>query len=127
MKRVFAHLMMLVFISAGVHAQVDYKKLDAYYFKALKDWAIPGMSIAIVKDGKIVFSKGYGVKELGKPEAPDENTLFAIASNSKAFTSTAIAQLVEEGKLGWNDKVKKYLPYFELYDPWVSAETNIRD
>jgi CubicO group peptidase (beta-lactamase class C family) len=109
------------------HGQVDYKKLDAYYLKALKDWDVPGMSIAIVKDGKVVFSKGYGVKESGKPESPDENTLYAIASNSKAFTSAAIAQLVQEGKLDWNDKVKKHLPWFELYDPWVSQETTIRD
>jgi CubicO group peptidase (beta-lactamase class C family) len=113
--------------SLSVHGQADLKKLDAYYARALKDWNVPGMSIAIVKDGKMVFSKGYGVKELGKPEAPDENTLYAIASNSKAFTTAAIAQMVDEGKLGWNDKVKKYLPYFELYDPWVSAETNVRD
>ncbi len=109
------------------HGQTDFKKLDAYYLKALRDWGIPGMSIAIVKDGKVVFSKGYGVKEIGKPEPPDENTLYAIASNSKAFTSAAIAQLVQEGKLNWNDKVKKHLPWFELYDPWVSQETTIRD
>src|SRR5215207_3771178 len=108
----------VLFLSA--EAQVDFKKLDAYYSKALKDWGIPGMSIAIVKDGKVVFSKGYGVKEAGKTETPDENTLYAIASNSKAFTSAAIAQLVQEGKLGWNDKVRKHLPYFELYDPYVS-------
>jgi CubicO group peptidase (beta-lactamase class C family) len=114
-------------ISQATWAQVDFKKLDAYYLKALKDWGVPGMSIAIVKDGKVVFSKGYGVKEAGKTEAPDENTLYAIASNTKAFTSAAIAQLVDEGKLKWNDKVKDHLPYFELYDPWVSKETTIRD
>lgn len=125
-KLVFLLLIIQVSVS-GLHAQADLKKLDAYYSKALKDWGIPGMSIAIVKDGKVVFSKGYGVKELGKPEPPDEHTLFAIASNSKAFTSAAIAQLVDEGKLDWNDKVKKHLPYFELYDPWVSHETTIRD
>lgn len=110
-----------------MHGQVDFKKLDAYYAKALKEWGVPGMSVAIVKDGKVVFSKGYGVKEIGKNEVPDANTLYAIASNSKAFTSAAIAQLVEEGKMSWNDKVKKHLPYFELYDPWVSAEVTIRD
>lgn len=125
-KSLFTSLAVLfiVFVSG---AQVDFRKLDAYYAKALKDWDVPGMSIAIVKDGKVVFSKGYGVKTLGNPEPPDENTLFAIASNSKAFTSAAIAQLVDEGKLDWNDKVRKYIPYFELYDPWVSAETTISD
>jgi CubicO group peptidase (beta-lactamase class C family) len=126
MSKIFA---ILLFVCVGFIArgQVDLKKLDAYYEKALKSWGVPGMSIAIVKDGKIIFAKGYGVKEAGKNDKPDENTLYAIASNSKAFTSAAIAQLVEEGKLSWNDKVKKYLPYFELYDPWVSSETTIRD
>ena len=108
-------------------AQVDLKKLDAYYAKALADWKVPGMSIAIVKDDKVIFSKGYGVKEVGKPDRADAATLFAIASNSKAFTSAALAQLVDAGKLAWDDKVRKYLPEFALYDPWVSEETTIRD
>jgi CubicO group peptidase (beta-lactamase class C family) len=125
-RKYFLHLVFL-FAGSSLVAQPDFKKLDAYYSKALKDWGVPGMSIAIVKDGKVVFSKGYGLKELGKKDAPDENTLYAIASNSKAFTSAIIAQLVQEGKLNWNDKVKKHLPYFELYDPWVSQETTIRD
>lgn len=118
---------LIVFLINSSLAQVDFKKLDAYYTKALQDWDVPGMSIAIVKDGKIVFAKGYGVKEVGKTEKPDENTLYAIASNSKAFTTAAIAQLVDEGKLRWDDKVKSYLPYFELYDPWISNEVTIRD
>lgn len=127
MKKFPILLVALAVTSFVSWAQVDLKKLDNYYIKALKDWDVPGMSIAIVKDGKIVFSKGYGVKTLGRPEAPDENTLYAIASNSKAFTSAAMAQLVDEGKVGWDDKVRKHLPYFELYDPWVSSETTIRD
>ncbi len=117
----------LVAFHLTAHAQVDFRKLDAYYAEALKAWDVPGMSIAIVKDGEVVFSKGYGVKELGKRGTPDDNTLFAIASNSKAFTTAVIAQLVEEGKLGWNDKVKDHLSYFELYDPWVSNAVTIRD
>lgn len=125
MKRIFVFV--LIVISISVSAQADLKKLDAYYAKALKDWEVPGMSIAIVKDGKVIFAKGYGVREAGKSALADENTLYAIASNTKAMTSAMIAQLIEEGKLGWNDKVKKYLPYFELYDPYVSSETTIRD
>ena len=105
----------------------DLQKLDAYIEKASKDWGIPGMSVAIVKDGEIVFSKGYGVLEAGKPEKPDGNTLYAIASNSKAFTSAIIAMLVQEGKINWDDKVQKYLPYFEMYDSFVSRETTIKD
>lgn len=113
--------------ATGVFAQADLQKLDAYYAKALSDWDVPGMSIAIVKDGKVVFSKGYGVKESGKTDKPDGHTLYAIASNSKAFTSAAIAQLVDAGKLSWDDKVRQYLPDFALYDPWVSQETTVRD
>jgi CubicO group peptidase (beta-lactamase class C family) len=127
MKNMVSFIVTWLFVISQVFAQADLKKLDAYYAKALKDWGVPGMSIAIVKDGKIIFSKGYGVKELGKAEKPDGQTLYAIASNSKAFTSAAIAQLVDAGKLSWDDKVRKHLPYFELYDPWVSSETTIRD
>lgn len=108
-------------------AQPDLKKLDAYFSKALNDWNVPGMAVGIVKDGKLVFSKGYGVKELGKPDKPDENTLFAIASNSKAFTTAAIAMMVKDGKLSLDDKVRKHLPYFELYNPFVSQDATVRD
>lgn len=81
----------------------------------------------MVKDDQVIFAKGYGVRELGKPEPADEKTLFAIASNTKAFTTAALAILVDEGKLRWDDKVTKYLPYFELYDPYVTHEMTIRD
>ncbi|MCB0375293.1 MAG: beta-lactamase family protein, partial [Sinomicrobium sp.] len=107
--------------------KVNLKQLDAYYAKMLNDWGVPGVSIGIVKDGKLVFTGNYGVLEAGKSDMPDENTLYAIASNSKAFTSALIGMLVQEGKLRWNDKVKDYLPYFALYDPWVSNEVTVRD
>ncbi|MEQ1587898.1 MAG: serine hydrolase [Cyclobacteriaceae bacterium] len=123
------HLLTLFTIINAItlFAQPDLKKLDAYYAKALKDWDVPGMSVAIVKDGKIIFSKGYGVKELGKPEKTDENTLYAIASNSKAFTTAAIAMMVKKDKLSFDDKVRKFLPYFELYSPYVSQDVTVRD
>jgi CubicO group peptidase (beta-lactamase class C family) len=119
--------LLLLLISASLRAQVDFKKLDEYYSRALKEWNVPGMSIAIVKDGKVVFSKGYGTKEVGKDERPDENTLYAIASNSKAFTASIVGQLVDEGLLSWDDRVKKHLPYFEMADPWVTSELTLRD
>lgn len=122
----------LLILSTVLYAQkkpnsVDYRKLDAYFSKMTTDWDVPSMSIGIVKDGKLVFAKSYGFKEVGKPEQPDANTLYAIASNSKAFTAAIIGMLVQEGKLSWDDKVKDYLPYFEVYDPWVSKEVTIRD
>lgn len=121
-------LIYLLFVVFSVLAQnADLQKLDAYFEKSARDWGIPGMSVGIVKDGEIIFSKGYGVLEVGKTAKPDGNTLYAIASNSKAFTSAMMAVLVQEGKLNWDDKVQKYLPYFELYDPFVSRETTIKD
>lgn len=120
--------LLLLFFSVVLHAQeVDLAKLDQYFEKALTDWGTPGMSVAIVKDGQTVFSKGYGVMEAGEAARPDGNSLYAIASNSKAFTSYVIAQLVDEGQLNWDDKVQKFLPYFELYDPWVSAQVTVKD
>ena len=101
--------------------------LDIYVNKALTDWKIPGVSVCIVKTGKVVVMKGYGVKEIGTNDKVDENTLFMIGSNSKAFTATAIALLDAEKKLSLDDKVQKWLPDFTLYDPWVAKEANIRD
>jgi CubicO group peptidase (beta-lactamase class C family) len=106
---------------------INPEEFNSYFAKMTKDWDIPGLSIGIVKDGQLVFTGNYGVKEVGGNERPNKNTLYAIASNSKAFTSAIIGMLVQEGKLKWNDKVKKHLPYFELYDTWVSANTTIRD
>lgn len=103
------------------------KEIDEYSAKAGIDWKAPGFAIAIVKDDRVVFAKGYGVLELGKAPVVDENTLFAIASNSKAFTAAALAILVDEGKVKWDDKVTKYLPSFELYDPYVTRELSISD
>lgn len=100
---------------------------DDYVNKAIKDWEVPGLAIAIVKDDKIVLAKGYGVKKLGDPTPVDERTLFAIGSSSKAFTAAAIAMLVDEGKLEWNDPTTKYLPGFETYDPYVTRELSVRD
>lgn len=107
-----------LFFFNQVQAQTapDFVKLDAYFEKMVQDWDVPGASIGIVKDGQLVFTGNYGTKEVGKNEKPDSNTLYAIASNSKAFTSAIIGMLVQEGKMGWNDKVKDYLPYFSLYD-----------
>jgi CubicO group peptidase (beta-lactamase class C family) len=101
--------------------------LDTYVKRALTDWQIPGIAVCVVKDGKVVVMKGYGVKELGTTNKVDENTLFMIGSNSKAFTATALAMLAADKKLSLDDHVIKWLPDFKLYDPWVTKEANIRD
>ena len=103
------------------------KEIDDYAVRVLDTWKGPGMAIAIVKDDKTVFAKGYGVRELGKPDKVDENTIFEIASNTKAFTTAALAILVDEKKIAWDDKVQKYLPDLQMYDPWVTNELTIRD
>lgn len=101
--------------------------MDVFMARVLKDFEVPGISVAIVKDGKIVLAKGYGVRKVGEPKPVDEHTLFGIASNTKAFTSAALAILVDEGKLAWDDPVTKYLPHFQMYDPYVTRELTIRD
>jgi len=101
--------------------------LDAYTAKAVADWRVPGLAIAVVKDGRIVFAKGYGVRELGKAAPVDTQTLFAIGSTTKAMTSASIGMLVDEGKLHWDDRVTKILPTFQLADPYVTRELTVRD
>lgn len=128
MKKIYSCIVLL-FLSFTIQAQTkaQLEILDAYYQKTLDDWHIPGMAIAIVHQDSIVFSKGYGFADLKKKTKVDGNTLFAIASNSKAFTATALAQLVEEKKIDWNDKVIDYLPYYRLYDDYTTNNMTIED
>ena len=101
--------------------------LDHYVARVLKTFDVPGLSVAIVKDGNVVLAKGYGVRKLGNPTPVDGNTLFGIGSNTKAFTSAALATLVDEGRISWDDRVYENLPGFQMYDPYVSHEMTIRD
>jgi CubicO group peptidase (beta-lactamase class C family) len=103
------------------------RAFDAYTTQAVKDWGAVGLAVAVVKDGKVVFARGYGVRELGKPAAVDTSTLFAIGSTTKAMTAAALGMLVDEGKLRWDDPVTKYLPWFQLSDPWVTRQLTVRD
>jgi CubicO group peptidase (beta-lactamase class C family) len=111
-----------------LHAQrPDVASIDRYIAAAQQAWEVPGLAVAIVKDGRTVHAKGYGVRDLGRGGAVDEHTLFAIASNTKAFTAATLAILVDEGRLRWDDRVQDHLPWFQLYDPYVSREMRIRD
>lgn len=101
--------------------------VDTYVASSMKTFDVPGMAVAIVKDGKVLLAKGYGVRKLGHPTAVDEFTMFGIGSNTKAFTTAALATLVDEGKLAWDDPVYQRLPGFVMYDPYVSHEMTIRD
>jgi CubicO group peptidase (beta-lactamase class C family) len=96
----------------------------------MADWKIPGMAVAIEQNDSILFCKGFGVKELhgaGDTGFVDEHTLFQIGSVSKSFTAALVAQLVDEGKISWEDTVKNILPDFEMYDPWVTANMQVKD
>jgi len=100
---------------------------DKYVKAALADWKTPGMAIAVVKDGRVVLARGYGVRRFGGQEQVDEQTIFPIASVTKVFTATCLAQLVEEGRLKWSDPVVKHLPEFELYDPYLTKDVRLAD
>lgn len=111
-----------------LHAQVmTTPQIDSLVEATLKAFDVPGIAVAIVKDGKMVFAKGYGVASLKTGKKMDEHTRFGIASNSKAFTVAAIGMLSDEGKLKLDDKVTDYIPEFKLYDPYVTSEFTIRD
>jgi len=133
MKKTFGLILFVIafhFVALAQTIDEKLREIDAYANTVVADWSSTsgaGMAIAVVKDDKTVFAKGYGVRELGKPEKVDENTVFAIASNSKAFAAATLAILVDEKKLAWDDKVVKYLPEFRMYDPWVTSELTIRD
>src|SRR2546430_15414105 len=116
----------LSFISASLAAQLP-RDLDAYVTHVMRAFEVPGVAIAVVLDGRVLLAKGYGVRKLGEPTAVDERTLFGIASNTKAFTATALGILVEEGKLRWDAPVIDYLPGFAMHDPFVNRELTVRD
>ncbi|MBW6492750.1 MAG: serine hydrolase [Lentimicrobium sp.] len=105
----------------------DSEKLSQYIDAARITWKVPGLSVGIIYRDSIVLLKGYGEREIESGLAVDENTLFAVASNTKSFTTTALGMLVDEGKLNWDDPVNKYLPWFKLYDPYVTMNFTIRD
>jgi CubicO group peptidase (beta-lactamase class C family) len=114
-------------VTTPLAAQKPPPGFDRYVRRVMQTFTVPGLSVAIVKDGKVVLAKGYGVRRMGDPAAVDERTRFGIASNTKLFTATALALLVEEGKLEWDAPVIRYLPWFAMYDPYVTRELSVRD
>ncbi len=124
MKYIF---LALALAGISAQAQLSESKIDALVEKSLTAFDVPGIAVAIVKDGKIVHAKGYGVKSIRTKQKVDANTLFGIASNSKAFTAAALGILVDEGKISWDDKVVKHIPEFKMYNDYVTHEFTIRD
>ncbi len=128
MKKLLLFTLLGLF-SLSLKAQNVFVKdsLAVYLAKYMPQFEVPGMAVAIIKNGKIEVMKGFGVKEINKPEPVDENTLFMVASNTKAFTGTLLAMLEADKKLSLDDHVIKYLPTFKLYDQYSTKEVNIRD
>ncbi len=130
----FTAVLLVSWTLAGASAARDKAKapavpagIDAVVNRALAAFEVPGIALAIVKDGQVVLAKGYGVRKLGEPAAVDSKTLFGIASNTKVFTAVALGILVEEGKLAWDAPVIDYLPGFQMWDPYVTRELTVRD
>lgn len=103
------------------------RALDAYILKGMKDWEIPGLSVAVVKNDTVILQRGYGVRELGKPGRVDDQTLFGIMSTTKAFVALEMAMLVDDGKLAWTDPVTKWVPEFQFPDVFLTREATVKD
>lgn len=125
MKAKFSILLFLV--SSICFSQIEEKKLDELIKNTLKTFDVPGISVGIIKEGKTIYSKGFGVRSLTTKQVMNDETLVGIASNSKSFTATALAILADEGKLDFDDKVSKFIPEFQMYDPYASQEVTIND
>src|SRR5215472_9358283 len=119
---------LLLFVTGTVRA-ADFRpaELDRIIETTRKFWNVPGLAVAIVHGDEVVYMKGFGVKRVGSDEPVTPDTRFAICSSTKSFTSAALGILVDEGKLSWDDPVRKHLPYFRLSDPLADANVTIRD
>jgi CubicO group peptidase (beta-lactamase class C family) len=127
--RVMLAIVFLFGLATACLAQekTDWSSLDASIHSSMKDWKVPGAAVAIVRDQSVVYMKGFGVREMGKSDLVTPDTLFDIGSCTKAFTSAAIAILVDEGKMQWDGKVNEYIPFFHLQDSLADENVTIRD
>jgi CubicO group peptidase (beta-lactamase class C family) len=122
------HLLVLFAAAAGAWAQpAPLAGFDAYAEKALQDWNVPGVAVAVVKDGKVIHARGYGVRHKSKPDRVTERTVFCIGSLTKAFTAASVGILVDEKKAAWDDPVLKHMPSFQLADAYATREMTLRD
>ncbi len=120
-------LLMMVLLAFSSPAQISSPEIDALVLKAMKELNVAGVAVGVVKDGRIVHQRGYGERTMKTGLKTDEHTNFAIASNTKAFTTAALAILIDEGKLSWQDRVREHIPEFRMYNAYVTANFNIED
>src|SRR5699024_4219049 len=117
----FSFLLMIGLGSLPVFAQgLSPHQIDSVVEKTMKTFNVPGMAVSVIKDGEIVSEKTYGIRSIETEKPVDKNTLFGVASNTKAFTTAALAQLIDEDKLEWDTKVSDIIPEFKLYNPYVT-------
>ncbi len=127
MKKTYILLFSLLLSTFSFSQEISISKVDELVDRTLQIFNVPGIAVGIIHDGKVILAKGYGISNIETSEKVNSATNFGIASNSKAFTTTAIAMLVDEGKLNWDDKVKKHIPEFKMYNDYVTEEFTVRD
>ena len=127
MRRAVFFVLLVLVAAPAVPQPPPLAGFDTWVSKAMKEWQAPGFAVAVVKDGEVVFAQGFGVRELGKPQAVDARTLFAIGSTTKAMTAALVGMLVDEKKVEWDAPVTRYLPWFQLKDAAVTRELTVRD
>ena len=130
MKSIIKYILIVLIakgFSLNAQQESNTQKLDTMIVQGMKDWKVPGLAAIVVKDGEVVFQKTYGVKNVKTKEPVNENTLFAMASTTKAIVALSLGMLVDEGKLKWDDKVVEHLPYFRLSDPYITANARVKD
>jgi CubicO group peptidase (beta-lactamase class C family) len=124
----FAGALWLATLAPAGHAQpAPFAGLDAYIEAAMQQWQVPGLAIAVVRHDTVIYARGFGVREQGRPEPVDEHTLFAIASTTKAMTAAGLGMLIDEGRIDWDDLVSKHLPGLQIGDAYVTRELTVRD
>ena len=127
MKKSIIFLLLIGIAAAAYPNSLTSSQMDSLVGLAMTTFNVPGIAVAVIKDDKVVFSKGYGVRSIASRQKMDENTLFAIASNTKAFTAASLGILIDEGRLAWDSRVTDIIPEFKLYNPWVTEEFTIKD
>lgn len=130
-RKLFSQLLIPLFggvaLSLTSHAYDTSHRLDPQVEEIMASWHLPGLAVAVVKDDKVVFARGYGIRELGSEDVVDEHTIFGIGSSTKSFATASTALVVDDGKANWDDPVVNHLPWYRLYDPWTTQHVTIRD
>ncbi|MGH9201590.1 MAG: serine hydrolase domain-containing protein, partial [Vicinamibacterales bacterium] len=122
-----AALVCVCVVTGRSSAQEPFPGIDAYVNKAIADWKVPGLAVAIVRNDSVIYARGFGVRQTGANAPVNDQTLFEIGSSSKSFTATLVAMMVTDGKMKWDDRIVTYLPTLRLQDPVANAELTVRD